>query len=267
MKCGCATLSVIVLLVLAIIHSDAQAEDVTTAFQQANQLYDQGRFREAAEAYQRLIDGGHVAASLYYNLGNAWFKAGQLGRAVAAYRLAAELTPRDPDLQANLQFVRRLASGGSPPRTAFRRRLLATLTLDEWSWLAAGSGWLWFLLLAAGQWRVKLRKGLRRYTRIAGASFTLLLLLTAAAFADRTRTQWAIVVVPEASVHYGPLAESPEFYRLRDGAEVGVLDIDRDWLQVIDQGRRKGWLLRDQVLLLRPVAAITNRVARMRENT
>src|SRR5438132_12459707 len=45
-------------------------------FEQANKLYEQGKFKEAAAAYQSLIDRGAESPTIYYNLGNAWYKAG-----------------------------------------------------------------------------------------------------------------------------------------------------------------------------------------------
>jgi len=246
-------LPVVWLFLVALVMADtAQADDLNTAFAQANKLYDESKFVEAAGAYQKLIDTGQVSAALYFNLGNAWFKSGQTGRAIAAYRRAAELTPRDPDLQANLQFARRVANGGTPPKSAFWRRWLTTLTLDEWSWLAAGAGWLWLILLTAGQWRTGLRKALARFTTAAAIGFAVLLICVTAAFANPAQTTSAVVIVPSAIVRYGPLTESPRFYQLRDGAEVRVVDQDRDWLQVIDSARRKGWLQREQVQVLPP---------------
>jgi Flp pilus assembly protein TadD len=69
------------------------------------------QIREAAAAYEQILTNGAVSPALYFNLGNAHFKAGQLGRAIAAYRQAERLTPRDPDVRANLQFARNRVQG------------------------------------------------------------------------------------------------------------------------------------------------------------
>src|SRR5689334_19162351 len=81
----------------------------TTApsFEEANKLYEQGKYAEAAAAYENLAPAHNGSPALYYNLGNAWFKAGQNGRAIAAYRKAEMLSPRDPNLRFNLNFVRK----------------------------------------------------------------------------------------------------------------------------------------------------------------
>ena len=63
-----------------------------------------------------------------FQLGNAHFKSGQLGRAIAAYRQAEELAPRDPDLRANVQFTQ---SGGRPSHV-FVAAKLGTFSATEW---------------------------------------------------------------------------------------------------------------------------------------
>src|SRR4051794_29504249 len=84
---------------LALLGTPARAEDLAAAFDQANKLYEQGKFAEAAGAYEKLAQSTPASPALYFNLGNAWFKAGQSGRAIAAYRRAEILAPRDPNLR------------------------------------------------------------------------------------------------------------------------------------------------------------------------
>ena len=117
-------------------------------FDSANRLYEQGKFPEAASAYEGLIRSGPVSPALYFNLGNAWFKSGQTGRAIAAYRRAERIAPRDPDLRANLQFVRNQVQGPTllPDRW---ERGLSRLTVNEWTVLAAVALWLAAPWLAA----------------------------------------------------------------------------------------------------------------------
>jgi tetratricopeptide (TPR) repeat protein len=238
----------LVLLLIALLPLCSQADPSTTAFDAANKLYEEGKFAEAASAYEKLAQSGQASAALYFNLGNAFFKSSQIGRAIAAYRRAEQITPRDPDLRANLQFARNQTQGPtlSPGRW---QRWLGRLTLNEWTLLAAGAVWLWFLLLAILQWRPALRPTLRGY-RYALAAVCLALLACVLFTLRETRfTRSAIVITREATVRYGPLAESPAAFTVHDGAELQVLDQKDEWLRVSAGPRRAGWLRRDQTLL------------------
>ncbi len=235
-----------------------RAENAISAFDQANKLYEQSKYSEAARAYEKLLQSVPGSPALYFNLGNAWFKAGQSGRAIAAYRQAEMLTPRDPSLRFNLNFVRKKVSGSDSLPTENWRQHLAALTINEWTMLAMGAFWLWFFLLALRELRPALRRTLSGYTSTAGLATVLLTAGLATVVYEQSRVKEAVVVATNAVVRYGPLEESQVFYQLRDGSEVTVLDQKelavgdkkQSWLQVQDATRRIGWVQRDQVILL-----------------
>src|SRR5581483_12000400 len=93
-----------------------RAADSAMEFSTANKLYAEGKFAGAAGLYEKMIDDGARSANLWFNDGNAEFKAGNPGKAIVAYRKAALLAPRDAEIRANLDFVRRQAQGQSPPQ-------------------------------------------------------------------------------------------------------------------------------------------------------
>jgi tetratricopeptide (TPR) repeat protein len=238
----------VTLLVFAVGPLSARADLSAAAFDAANKTYEEGKFADAASAYEKLTQSGQASAALYFNLGNAFFKAGQIGRAISAYRQAEQITPRDPDLRANLQFARNQTPSPTLPPGRWQR-WLGRLTLNEWTLLAAGVLWLWLLLLALLQWRPALKPALRWY--LYGLAALGLLLSTCAGFTLRqTRfIRTAIVVTREATVRFGPLSESPAAFTVHDGAELQVLDQKDDWLRITAGPRRDGWLRRDQTLV------------------
>ena len=238
-----------VALVLALLFPLlSRAEIPAAAFESANKLYEEGKYREAATAYASLLQSGETSAALYFNLGNAFFKSGQIGRAVAAYRLAGQITPRDPDVRANLQFARNQVQG---PTLSISRwqRWLGRLTLNEWTVLAAGAVWVWLLVLAVLQWWPGLQPALKGYLPALAIVVLALCVLAAGAFYQARRARMAIVIAGEAVVHFGPLPISPTAFTAHDGAELRVLDRKDEWLEVSAGPRETGWLRRDQVLL------------------
>jgi tetratricopeptide (TPR) repeat protein len=246
----CVGVGVLFLALLAIASTplSSRAAPSEGAFESANKLYEEGKFAEAASAYEKLVQSGEVSAALYFNLGNAWFKSGQIGRAIAAYREAQQIAPRDPDLRANLQFARNQTPSPTLPPSRWQR-WLGRLTLNEWTLLATGAVWLWLVLMAILQWRPTLRPVLRGYAISLAVLAALLCACTAAALREARFTCTAIVVTREATVRYGPLAESPAAFTVHDGAELRVLDQKDEWLQVNAGPRSVGWLRRDQTFL------------------
>ena len=235
------------------------AFDPGAGFDAANRMYEQGHYGEAAAAYERLLQVSGPSPALYFNLGNAWFKAGQNGRAIAAWRMAENLTPRDPSVRFNLHFVRKKVAGTEEPARPAWQRALASLTLNEWSLLAAGALWLWFLLLSCREWRPTLRPALSGYTATAGLCVLFLAACVAGAASLRFQTVSAVVTVHEAIARSGPLEEAKVLHQFRDGVELTVLDVKemnsdgqkQAWLQVRHGANQTGWVKSDQVTVLR----------------
>jgi tetratricopeptide (TPR) repeat protein len=225
----------------------AQSQIPAIAFDTANKLYEQGKFSEAAAAYQRLLSSGQASTAVYFNLGNAFFKAGQLGRAIAVYHQGQQMAPRDSDLRANLQFARNQVQG--PTLTANKwQQWLARLTVNEWSWLAAGAFWAWFGLLTIGQIRPALKPALRNYVFLFGIVTGVLSVCLALAL-DVRLSPPAIVITRDAVVRQAPIDEAQSAFTAHDGAELQITDRKEDWLQVTTDPRRIGWLRRDQVVV------------------
>lgn len=77
---------------------------LTTLFAQANANYAEGNYTEAVEQYKEVL-AEQPSAEVYYNLGNAYFKQGELSQSILAYERALRLKPTMKDAKHNLQFA------------------------------------------------------------------------------------------------------------------------------------------------------------------
>ena len=239
-----------VVLGLAISTSCGHGAEPSAAFDQANRLYEQGKFTEAVGAYEQLLAQGKASAPLYFNLGNAWFRAGRLGQAILNYRLAERLSPRDPDIRANLRFARNTVAGGNASAPASWRDWALRLTINEWACLAAVGLWATFAVLAIGQIAPALRGTLKRLRTAAAFATILAAAGLLVAGLDRYGAQWVIVAGRDTVMRHGPLDESPSLQTLQAGQELQVVDQKDNWFRVAGAARGAGWLRRDQVLVL-----------------
>lgn len=217
------------------------ATDAAAAFDAANRLYAEGKFTEAATAYHDLAASNGISPALLFNLGNAHFKSGRMGASIVAYREAAHLAPRDPDVRANLKFARAQVQGPTLRSSAWQD-WLSTLSLREGTWLAAAALWVTLALLTLRQLRPAWRPALQNWTWLAAGLTLIFGALLALRLQSHLSKQIAIITSSDATVRNSPFDESPAAFTANDGAEFVVLDRKRDWLQVSDGAHRIGWL-------------------------
>jgi len=227
---------------LLLLAGCAQAIDLPAAqtFEEAGKLYTAGNYAEAAARYQSLVDGGLRSGAVLYDLGNAYLKAGERGRAIAAYRRALLYRPRDPYLHANLAAAR--ATGVAESRPLWHHILFWHDWVSypgKFHLLALGAT-LAFLLNVMALFLPRLRP-----LAWAALALTALLALSAAFAYDEVALTGHGVVVAEGAVARKGNAESfaPAFTEpLPEGTEFTVLDRRDGWLLIRLPNGPEGWV-------------------------
>ena len=223
------------------------AVSAADAFDEANRLFEQGRFGAAADAYETVFKGGQTTVAVLFNLGNARLRNGEVGRAIAAYLQAQRLSPRDAGVLSNLQIARQAVKASEERTFSVRQRLLGFLTAGEWSAAAAAAAWLFFIALSLGEWRPSLRASLRLPSKIFGACLVLFLGAWMLVASDASKS-FGVVVQKDAPVRFTPLEESPVSFNAPDGFELEVLGrkggsgSGDEWVEVKDASGRIGWI-------------------------
>jgi tetratricopeptide (TPR) repeat protein len=204
----------------------------------AKAAYDAGRFSEAAQIYESAVALSGGTPALHFNLGNARYREGDLGRAVLEYRRAWRLAPRDADIAANLRVA--LDLGGAPfPAVPWYLWPLERISPSEARALAVAGWWLGLLLLAVSWlWRRGPVGMLRRAAAVcalAGCAGLAGLRHWHALLHER------VVTASDVSALYAPLEGASSHFTVPRGAIVEALEEQGPWLKVRLAGR-EGWI-------------------------
>ena len=220
----------------------AAPEDVARferTFADAAKAYDENRLPEAIAGWQALADEGQALPEVLFNLGNAYYRHGDLGEAILAYRRAQRLAPRDPDIRANLGFAAQSAGIELPAR-----KPLAGLLLDfsRAEWRGFGAACFWLLAGALAVWIAWPR--FRFAARPAAGVLAALLLLALAGLAlhrDLDRTPEGVVMAAGQKVLSSPLETATPLLAVPAGAIVRMRENRGTWIEV-EIGETRGWL-------------------------
>ena len=237
----------------------AQSPGDAGGMEAANAMYEQGLYTDSTRAYQQLVDRGYRDPALYYNLGNAYYKQGDLGRAILNYIRARRLDPSDPDAAANLELARGQVSGAQTPAedsiAGVASRAASLLSLDRAA-VAALAAWTILVGLAGALLLPRNRPQVRRWLRYASVAAAVLLaavvlqMSTHMLAADGNEV---VVVAASVDVMSGPGAQYNAEGELPGGAEAELLERRGSWTRVtLPGGDLQGWVPADAVEAVDP---------------
>lgn len=229
-----------------ILRDALQAYDQAVAIARQDPTQAADLYRQAAGGFQALRDAGLCNAGLEYNLGNVYFRLGDVGRAIVHYRRAAALDPGDERLAANLRYARdrvepRIAASGEA-------RLARQLLFWHYNTSATGRFWAlsllsilgWPLLFAGVHWR-------KRTLWIPGLIAGLFALAAAASLSWQIHDEGVrppAVVVAETHLRLGRGEGSDLALKqpLGPGVELRILQHIGDWAEVRLPNDQTGWV-------------------------
>lgn len=130
---------IIISLLLIAICPAAAAESLPAAVQ-ADSTYNARDYEGAVRLYHKAINDNGPTATIYYNLGNAYYRLGKLGRAVVYYERALSLDPSLTDARTNLDFVNTKILDKPEDDSSFlgnlHESIVSLMQPDAWAWTA-----------------------------------------------------------------------------------------------------------------------------------
>jgi tetratricopeptide (TPR) repeat protein len=242
---------VVAALVSVVALRDAGAQEELVA--QGNQLYLQGDFAGAAAAYQAVLEGGFESPALHYNLGNAYFKSGDLGLSILEWERARALDPADPDVIANLQLARSVTADAIEPLPRFwllsavawwvgllPRGML--ILLVGTAWLAAGVG----VALRVLARRDDVRRVAGWSAIVGGAVAVVFGLNLFARELGIGRAQRGVILADEVPVRSAPADQDDlTLFEIHEGTLVRIDQRAGSWTEVVLEDGKVGWIPTD----------------------
>lgn len=229
----------------------------SSTFERANERFSKGDFAGAVTSYEEVIRDEGTSAAVLYNLGNSYQRLGQPGPAILAYERARLLSPRDPDLLANLALARK-ASAAQEEEVNPHPRLeaaLGYLSRHEWSWLVvAGALWIGLLSVVEAFSSIRNRRGFRGLIRLSGALAVVVLVAgTVALYLRRDESSRGVIVSESAVLRLSPFEKAESLATPGPGKMVRLGERKGDYVYVEIPGLKiRGWISTREVAAILP---------------
>ncbi|MDP2315393.1 MAG: tetratricopeptide repeat protein [Pseudomonadota bacterium] len=233
------------MMLLAIATALASVED---RFKEANVALAAGELSAAEAGYRAVIEEGYGSGDIWYNLGNVLYRQERPAEAVLAWRTAAALLPRDPDIEANLDFARRGLLDGliAPDPHPWFAPWQAAMTPDEGIWLGSALMGLGLIAVAARRRRPHLP-----WVPVGVGTSLLGALVAGGGVAEANLPPVGVLLVPEATAT-SDLGGGVDLFTLHAGAEVQTAEDEAGRTLVVLPDGRKGWLPSEALGLVDP---------------
>jgi hypothetical protein len=225
------------------------ASQIDDLMKKGNDAYQNGKYQDAITDYENLVKDGYEGVSLFYNLGNAYYKDGKLGYAILYYEKALRLSPNDDDIQHNLAIAN--------AKTIDRINMLPKFFIFQW-WESLLSffpvkGWTYFtyflfilILVAAGIYFFVKNPLIQRYSFFGGLAVLVLFILSVVMLTINVNRDLniknGIIITQVVSAKLSPDTKSNDAFVIHEGLKVKLEDRVDNWVKVRLNDGKIGWL-------------------------
>ena len=229
--------------------SEAKAQEPEELLTKANSLYNESVYDSALILYQDIIDQGYSSATLYYNLGNTYYKLRNYPMSVYYYEKSLKLDPNNADTKHNIEIAQLFLSD--------KIEAVPELFIKKWwnnlSNIFSINTWAIITLILLGISFVCVFFYITANTRVLKKSMFLLgitaIIVTAISFSIAAKkynyiktNNEGIIIAPTITIKSSPSQSSVDLFVLHEGAKVKILDKTEDWEKIKIANGSIGWL-------------------------
>lgn len=229
-------------------------------FEKANASYNEGKYAEAIDAYNAILETGNHSADLYFNMANAHYKLNHIAPSIYFYEKALQLAPDDADINNNKAFAENMTIDAIDviPDAGFSKLvkyITNKFSFDVWARIAVVLVFCFVVLFLIYYFAYST---IKKRLAFIGSLTALVLVSTTLALAFHKynldkKDNPAIVFVQESKVKSDPNNRSEESFRLHEGTKVQVLQTYNNWKKIRLADGKSGWILSDDIKMLNDI--------------
>ncbi|CDF81093.1 BatE [Formosa agariphila KMM 3901] len=238
-----------VLYILMILLSNFTFAQEQSLFEQGNTLYNEGKYAEAIDKYQAILDSNMQSSEVFFNLGNAHYKLNHVGPSIYYFEKALQLAPRDKEIKNNIAYARNMTIDAIDvvPEVGISKLLkniTNVMSFDGWA-ITTVILFILFVVLFISYYFAE-------YTNKKRAAFSSsIIILIVGCFTlffafhnynQHKKDNPAIIFAQESQVKNEPNLSSPEAFKLHEGTKVQVLDTVNNWKKIKLSDGKTGWI-------------------------
>ena len=241
-------LTLMIFFIVSTLSLKAQAP-VSTLFEEGNTAYNNGDFFKAVTLYEQTLLTGKHSASLYFNLGNAYYRLNKVAESIYNYEKARQLDPENEDFKVNSAFAQNMTIDAIEPLpesqlSQVQNSLYALASASIWSKIVVLFVWLFAIFFSIYLLNKTIK--LKRIFFVLSL-FSLILFLSSFtikffANAEQENKKYAIIFSNEINIWSEPNLRAEIQFTLHEGTKVELLDSLDEWEKIRIANGSEGWI-------------------------
>ena len=241
-------LTLMIFFIVSTLSLKAQAP-VSTLFEEGNTAYNNGDFFKAVTLYEQTLLTGKHSASLYFNLGNAYYRLNKVAESIYNYEKARQLDPENEDFKVNSAFAQNMTIDAIEPLpesqlSQVQNSLYALASASIWSKIVVLFVWLFAIFFSIYLLNKTIK--LKRIFFVLSL-FSLILFLSSFtikffANAEQENKKYAIIFSNEINIWSEPNLRAEIQFTLHEGTKVELLDSLDEWKKIRIANGSEGWI-------------------------
>ncbi len=223
----------------------------------AYSYYNNGKYDNAIEAYNRVINDGYESASVYYNIGNSFYKKGDITDAIINFERAKLLDPANEDISYNLrianqQIVDKVEAVPEIIIVSWYNNILNKFSYDGWGVFSIILFVVSLLLLLAYFFgnKVSIKKGSFFFAVILMIFSIVFIFFAQKQYNNKYNHNKAIVYTLSVAAKSSPSETAKDIFILHEGTKVTVTDNLDEWVEIKLSDDKKGWVKTADIVVI-----------------
>lgn len=238
-----------ILFIACIFTIGSRAQNPEELLTKANKLYNESQYDSAAVVYEDIINQGYSSATLYYNMGNTYYKMKKYPLSILYYEKSLKLDPNNEDAKHNIDIANMFISDKIDP--------IPELFIKKWwndisnifsinTWAIITLIILALLLVSIFLYLTSRTRGLRKSMFFIGIIMVVLVTLTFSISIKKynhiKNHDGGIVITSTITVKSSPSQGSVDLFVLHEGSKVKILDHTDNWDKIKIANGSIGWI-------------------------
>ena len=244
------------LLFILTIFNFSFANQLQDQFIQANQFYKNGQFEKAIETYESIVANGYESGDLYFNLGNAYYKTGQVAKSRINYERSLLWLEGDEDVGQNLELLKlRLVDQIEPTPKLFIvtwwDKILDSVNIDVLGYIVLAL--LWIVLINAALFLHYRKRGQLKLRGVFVTSLIICILAVTiwiSKIYQFETTEYGVILSSTVTIYSGPAENSTELFVIHEGTKVKIERVTSDWYEIRLEDGKMGWLTQNVIEII-----------------